>query len=375
MRIGLLSDCYRPGVNGIVRFLTLHRRALEEAGHQALVFTFGPPHAEDEPGTLRSPGVPFLRPGYHLSLGYSRRALEALRTCDVLHANQPAMSGLLAIRYGRRFGIPTVLTCHSRYDLLWKTALPLVPLALYRRMLGAAIGRITAACDRVIVTSHEAARVMRTLGVAQPLAVIPIGVDLARLGCARRTLTRAELGLPAQAPLAVTVGRLAPEKNVGLLLRALAQPALAEAHLLVVGEGPERGALETLARRLGVERRVHFVGQAALEDVPAYAALADVFVTGSLVEMLPVSAIEALAVGLPVLGPEVAWIRELVRPGENGLLAAPEPHPFAEAWARLNADRALRARLGAGARLSAARYDIRQTTAELVALYEGLAAG
>ncbi len=374
MRIGLLSDCYKPGVNGIVRFITLHKQVLEEMGHEVFIFTWGPPHPEDEPGVFRSFGPPMFRPGYHFGWKYPRRAEAVLQTLDVLHANQPAMSGWVAIRYGQRYGIPVVLTCHSRYDLLWKTAMPVLPYAFHRAILRPPLRHITDRCDLVLATTPEAARVMHDLGVVRPIEVIPLGVELARYRRPSRRLSRSDVGVPEAAPLALFLGRLSPEKNVCFLLEALARPELAHTHLLLVGDGFERESLESYARRLGLDGRAHFAGEVSAAEVPAYAALADLFVIASKIEMLSIAVVEALAAGLPVVGLDVPWIRPTVQHGVNGLLAQPDVPSFAQTWASLIRDEALRVRLAAAARATSERYDVRHTTALIVAHYERLAA-
>lgn len=374
MRIGLLTDCYRPGVNGIVRFITMHKRTLEEMGHEVFVFTWGPPHPDDEPGVFRSPGPPLPRPGYHLGWRYPSRAEAVIQTLDVLHANQPAMSGWVATRYGRRYGIPVVLTCHSRYDLLWKTVMPFLPPSFCRAALRPPMRYITDRCDLVIATTSEAARVMQDLGVMRPIEVIPLGIDLAPYRQPLRRLARSDIGVPESAPLALFLGRLSPEKNVRFLLEVLARPELAHGHLLLVGDGHERGALESQARSLGLNGRAHFVGEVDAADIPAYTALADFFVTASQIEMLPVAILEAFAAGLPVLGPDVPWIRPVVRHGVNGLLVQAEVEAFARAWASLVEDQALRVRLAEGACAASAQYDLKRTTATIVAHYERLQA-
>jgi len=374
MRIGLLTDCYRPGVNGIVRFITMHKRTLEEMGHQVFVFTWGPPHPDDEPGVFRSFGPPVPRPGYHFGWRYPRRTEALLRTLDVLHANQPAMSGWVATRYGRRYGIPVVLTCHSRYDLLWKTAVPILPSSFCRAALRPPMRYITDRCDLVIATTSEAARVMHDLGVMRPIEVIPLGIDLASYRRPPHRLARSDLGIPESAPLALFLGRLSPEKNVRCLLEALARPELAQGHLLLVGDGHERGALESHARSLGLNGRVHFVGEVDTSEVPAYTTLADFFVTASRIETLCIAVLEAMAAGLPVLGPNVPWIRPIVQHGVSGLLVQPDAASFAQAWALLAGDPSLRAHLAEGARAASAQYDLKHTTALIVAQYERLVA-
>ncbi len=373
MRIGLLTDGYKPGTNGVIRFVSLHKRALEALGHEAFVFTWGRKDPGDEPGVVRSPGLPFAKPGYHVNLSYDRQARSVLRTLDLLHANQPLLSGALALRYGRRYGLPVVLTCHSRYDLLGVTHLPLIPLPLYRAIIRPYLQWCTDRCDLVIVSTPEAMRVMRNLGVAGPIEIIPFGVELARHRKSRTRLRRSDLGLPNSVPLALSVGRLAQEKNVRFLLQTLARPELVYAHLLVVGDGPERGNLEACASELGLDGRVRFVGEVPPDDVPAYLALADIFITASKIEMLPLAVIEALAAGLPIVGLDVPWIRHAVQHGVNGLLsAADDTASLAQTWATLLEDETLRARLADGARATSERYDVRHTTALMAAHYERL---
>ncbi|MGQ9802688.1 MAG: glycosyltransferase [Anaerolineae bacterium] len=371
MRIALLTDAYWPGVNGIIRFVSLHKHILEEMGHEVFVFTGGPPSPQDEPGVIRSFGLPHPDPGYRLTFGYSRQAIALLRTTDVLHANQPAMSGLLALRYGHRFGIPVVLTLHSRYDMLINSRLRM-PMTAVRPLLGAYLQWLLPRCDLVTAPTPEITKVLEDIGVRAGVEIIPCGVERNR--SPHRNVTRAELGIPATASLAAFVGRVVAEKNVRFLLEVLSAPELSDTYLLVVGDGPERSALEETAKRLGLNGRVRFIGQVAPTEVPAYVALADFCVTASKIEMLPTAILEALGAGLPVLGLDLPWIRAVIRSGENGLLTPPDDAAaMAQAWARLAHDRELLARLAEGARRTGEQYDARQATARLVAHYERLA--
>ena len=370
MRIGLLTDAYWPGINGIIRFISLHKKTLERMGHEVFVFTWGKPHPRDEPGVIRSRGIPFIRPGYHIALGYDRRARDVLQTLDVLHANQPLLSGYLALRYGHRYSLPVVVTAHSRYDLVGKARLPFLPLPLYRAVLRRYLRWFGDRCDLMTVASPEADEVMRSLGMAGRVARAPLGIDVVQYRTRQTWLTRDHLRVPDSASLALCLGRLDPEKNVGLLLEALAQPELEKAYLLLVGDGPERERLEEAASELGLDGRVRFVGEVPPDRVPAYASLADVFVTASWIEMFPVAVLEALAAGLPIVGLDVPWIQHTVQHDVNGLLCQAEPEPFARAWARLAGDGALRARLADSARATGDLYDIQRTTSMMVSLYE-----
>lgn len=370
MRIGLLTDGYRPGVNGIIHLIIQHKQALEALGHQVFVFTCGRPDPGDEPEVIRSPGISFLKPGYSIGLRYTGAAQEVLRTLDVLHAHQPALSGWLAVRYGRRYNLPVICTAHTRYDLLAVTRLPFLPLSFYRTVLRLYMGWFTRRCDLLTVSTPQAAQVMYDLGAARPIAVVPVGIETTAYRCPQRRLTRQNLGLPENATLSLFVGRLEPEKNLPFLLEALARPEAGDTCLLLVGEGPERRRLETLSAQVGLNGRVHFAGHVGAADLPDYIAMADVFVTASRIEIMPLTVMEALAGGLPIVGPDLPWIWSAVEPMVNGLLAPVEVEPFARAWGAVASDAELRTHLAAGARASGERFDVRHTAALMVEQYQ-----
>jgi glycosyltransferase involved in cell wall biosynthesis len=153
-------------------------------------------------------------------------------------------------------------------------------------------------------------------------------------------------------PLLVAVGRLKAPKDFVTLVRALAVLPPDSFDALLVGDGPDRPMLEAEVRRLGLRDRVRLAGER--HDVAELLAAADVFVLSSLSEGLPVSVLEAMAAGLPVVASRVGGVPELVAEGETGLLVAPsDAHDLAGALGRLIGDRELRRRLGAAGRVRA----------------------
>ncbi len=151
--------------------------------------------------------------------------------------------------------------------------------------------------------------------------MIPNGVDVdAFKPSAPAEGLRERLGLPPQAPVALIVAALRPEKNHELFLRAVARVTrqLPEARFLLVGDGPRRNELEELSRSLGVQDRVLFLGTRS--DIPQLLSIADVLVLSSHMEANPVSILEALACGKPVVAPRVGSIPETIEDGVNGYL-------------------------------------------------------
>ncbi|HTQ04130.1 MAG TPA: glycosyltransferase [Polyangiaceae bacterium] len=154
--------------------------------------------------------------------------------------------------------------------------------------------------------------------------VVPNGIDVTRFkpDPEARARVRAELGIPSGAWLVGTVGRLAPEKDQALLIRAMAPLLDERRQLVVVGDGPERAALERARAETWRAEFVHLIG--ARSDVAPYLAAMDAFVLSSRTEGLPLVLLEAMATGVPVVSTAVGGIPDLVESGVNGMLVPPE---------------------------------------------------
>jgi glycosyltransferase involved in cell wall biosynthesis len=187
-----------------------------------------------------------------------------------------------------------------------------------------------------------------------------------------RSARRHSWGVPQGAFVIGTVARLAPVKNHAMVLRAL--PHLDEdVHLVLIGAGPSRHALEELARELRVERRVHFTGQ--LAEPENLHQFFDVSVLCSRSEGFPNAVIEALAAGCPVVATPVGGVPEVIIDRQTGLLVpVDQPEALAARVQELRRDTALRKRLSeAGSARARGKYHQTVVIAQLEALYQDLA--
>jgi glycosyltransferase involved in cell wall biosynthesis len=170
---------------------------------------------------------------------------------------------------------------------------------------------------------------------------------------AERLLLRQRLGLTGHT--LVFAGRLTVQKDLPVLLRAVA--AVDDVSLLVAGDGPERAGAEALARQLGVDGRVRFLGAQPRATVMELFTAGDAAVMSSRWENFPHTVVEALAAGAPVLTTDVGGVREAVRDGESGLLVpSGDPAALAAAVRRYLGDPDLQAVLRAGALRVAGEY-------------------
>lgn len=237
---------------------------------------------------------------------------------------------------------------------------------------------LASASDVLVAVSPEVRDELVELGVAPrgKFAVIPLGIPLEeRLGGPEAGLDlRHAYGIPQHAFVVGWVGRMTGVKDTGALLRIAAtlRARGIDAVLCMVGDGPERERLEQLAHDLGIARSVYFAGYQA--EVAPFYALFDAFLLPSVNEGTPVSAIEALASGTPVVATRVGGVPDVVRDGIDGFLV--EPGDLAGATDRLAAlarQPSLRRRLGAAGRERVrARYSVDRLVRDVDRLYRSL---
>jgi len=196
------------------------------------------------------------------------------------------------------------------------------------------------------------------------------GISLAPFERGARGRLREGLAQGSDRPIVLTLARLAPQKGVEYLVEAAAR--VPDVLFVVAGDGPDREALERKAESCGVKERVLFLGHR--QDVPELLESCDLFVLPSLYEGLPVSVLEAMASGRPVIATRIGGTDEAVEDDVNGLLVPPaDPIALASAIRRLLADRSLAQRLSARARDRVRReFSSETVAAHTAAIYEEL---
>jgi glycosyltransferase involved in cell wall biosynthesis len=339
-------------------FLLPLMRAIRARGHEVVGACAEGPLLDD----VRAEGfriipIPFVRrlsPIAHIRAFQSLVAILRDEKPDLVHAHMP-ISGFLARLAARIAGVPRVAyTCHG---FLFNHAASSLP----RRVLSFGMEWIAARVTDVFLTVSEAeARDACRLHIAGHAEPVRNGRNPAvfRPDAGARARIRDELGVPWDRVVVIAVSRLVWHKGYPEL--AAAMRSVPEAELWVVGErlDSDRGAdMAALLRSAGLGYRLRMLGYRT--DVPALLAAADIFTLPSRFEGLPMSVIEAMLTGLPVVATNVRGPAEQVIDGETGISVAPgDAVGLGVALGRLVRDSDLRARMGeAGRQRALDRYD------------------
>jgi glycosyltransferase involved in cell wall biosynthesis len=395
MRVALTSESYLPYVSGVTVSVDALARGLGAMGHEVLVIAprpergdlpqpVGSPGPEPEMAWLASYQLPRIVPtAYRMAV--PNPWSEALRKArrwrpDVVHAHSPFVTGLLARRLARASGAPLVFTHHTRFADYGHYLGPLAgPGSI---LTDAYLRSFWAGCAAIVAPSTDLARWIRARlpeDRRDRVHVVPTGVDVDGIRRLPAVDPRPEEGWPDDAVIVATLGRLAPEKSVDLILDAAAVvfDRAPMARLLVIGGGPSEAELRARAAAFG--GRVHLTG--ALPRLEALARLrgADLFAFASRTETQGLVLAEALAAGLPAVAVEGPGVADSVRDGVDGRIVAAEPaaaraERLGEALAELVADATERARMAERATEDAGRFALASRVAETVAIYRAVAA-
>ncbi|HEX5394273.1 MAG TPA: glycosyltransferase family 1 protein [Rhodocyclaceae bacterium] len=323
LRVALVTETFAPEINGVAMTLGRMVEGLRQRGHSVQLVRPRQHRADappPEPGLeqVLVPGLPIPRyPGLRFGLPNGRhlRRLWNAQRPHIVHVATEGPLGWAALNTARRMGIPVSSTFHTNFDA-------------YSRyygigwLRGGIISYLRQFHNRAATTLVPTRRQADSLDANgfRNVGVLSRGVDTRLFSPSRRSENlRARWGLDQDALVVAYVGRIAKEKNLGLLIRAFdaIQQRAPNARLLFVGDGP---ATAELKRRQDKSRYI-FAGMRHGVDLAEHYASADLFLFPSLTETFGNVTTEALASGLPVVAFDYGAAGELIIDGENGRLA------------------------------------------------------
>ena len=319
LEIAFVTETFPPEVNGVAMTVGRLVHGMRERGHRVDVIR--PRQGEADAGSEHETALPgFPLPGYPglrfgLPAGRRLARLWRQRRPDLVHVVTEGPLGWSAVATARRLGIPVTSGFHTNFDRYSVH----YGLGWMRPAVAAYLRTLHRRTQATMVPTEALAADLAGEGIAG-VRVVGRGVDTRLFDPARRSAAmRAGWGAADGAPVCLYVGRLAAEKNLGLVEQAYAgiRAVRPDARLVWVGDGPQRAALA--ARH----PEQHFAGMRTGEELAAHYASADLFLFPSLTETYGNVVAEAMASGLAVLAYRSAAAAELIASGLNGVTVAP----------------------------------------------------
>jgi glycosyltransferase involved in cell wall biosynthesis len=381
MKILFIAEIYPPSVNGTAyatEQMVLH---LAARGHKLIVVA--PSDSievkQEIKGNVNMIYFPAIllqkKQLFRASPNFLHRRLIQqilrLEKPDIIHVNSPGWVSQTTIPLAKKLAIPVVGTSHIlpqnfvHYFKLPKKIEPIITKGVWKWFTGFYNKLLI-----VIAPTQFAAEILLRQEVTTKIVVISNGIDLSRFKKPISSKNRSSNGIKT----ILSIGRLDKEKNIDVLLRAIALlKNRKDFSMIIGGKGEQEEHLKHLAQKLHIAHRVIFLGYLSRENLLKMYQRADIFITPGDAELQSLVTMEAMASGLPVIGANAAALPLLIHDKHNGLLYPPHNvTALAVSISNLLDDKNLREKMGENSLEIIANHDIQKVTGQLEHLYETL---
>lgn len=332
MRVAIFTETYLPDINGVVTHIKILAEGLQLLGHEVLIVTADANSRKNfiEKGVLHCPAIRAKKIyNYSLSSPLSFNRLQILKKFkpDIIHIHNEFGIGLSGAFIAKVLKIPFVYTLHTMYDdyIHYIAKKPFVPIVrdvshLYFKTLARSATALTG-------PSKKVENYFKDRGLKKPVFVIsnPCELDIFaedKIDKEKSAEFRKKYGFTDEMTVACFCGRLGKEKGIDTLLRYWKDTIKKEDNLRIClfGDGPEKEALQNMAKEFGIDDMVVFTGKIPHDELPHYLSACQMYITASLTEMHSISMVEAMACGLPVLYIKDESNQDQISDGVNGFI-------------------------------------------------------
>ncbi len=382
MRILMISDVYFPRINGVSTSIQTFRRGLHAAGHETVLIApeYPVPYTDSpDQHVIRVPSRYLPRDPEDRIM--KQRDLRALRSelklgdIDLVHIQTPFLAHYHGISIARKLGVPVIETYHTYFEEYLHHYVPLIPRSVMRFVARRFTVSQCAALDALVVPSPAMQKALEDYGVRCPMHIIPTGMEMERFASGDGRRFRERLGIPADRPTLVHVGRIAHEKNIDFLLRMFVRVVKRkpETMLVVAGEGPALEHCKSYVESLQLSANVRFVGYLSRDrELPDCYSAGDLFVFSSKTETQGLVLLEAMACGTPVVSTAYMGTADIVKPERGARVAPDNEEGFANLVIELLNDPARRHAMTEQAREYAATWSATAMAHRMADLYQSM---
>ncbi len=379
MNICMFTNTYLPHVGGVARSVSTFTEDLEKAGHNVRIFapTFPEITAQKKAAAMNVVRIPAIQKfnGSDFSVriplpGIVSKALKYFKP-DLIHSHHPFLMGDTALRAARSLDLPLIFTHHTRYED-YTHYVPLNSKALQRFVIKLAT-EYANLCNQVIAPSRGIRKLLQDRGVRSPIVMLPTGIDIDYFQAGDGKRFRREFGISADTAVIGHVGRLAREKNLPYLSRAVAAYLKNQESgcFLVAGKGDAEQEIHQIFSRHGLEGRLLIVGNLSSRQLADCYAAMDIFVFASHSETQGLVLTEAMATATPVIALSATGVDDVMKHRVNGLKLeeSADEEAFAAALAEALANRKQLASWRNNALETAKTFSREKSAAGLIELY------
>ncbi len=351
MRIAIFTDCYLPIKNGVVTSIIQLKDGLKARGHEVIVMTPEVPDYDDEDDDVFR--MPAIKAGLGteqmvgiVNQGAVTRFIKK-RNIDLIHTHTEFSLGYSGKLVAKKLKIPHIHTSHTMWESYTHYILngKILTSKMVQRIMRIFLKKITAN----VAPSVKIQKYNREIIPEVPIVVINNGIDVSKFKSSvitEREISdiRNKFGLSKKDKLMIFVGRIGKEKRVCELFDTVTEimKKNSSAKMIFVGDGPELNELIKRAKKIGMEKRFVFTGFVNWDLVYRFYSISTIFLTSSLSEVQPMTIIEAIMCGLPVIVRKDDSYMDLVQEGINGHLVDSDEELFIKLDALLKDEEKLR---------------------------------
>jgi glycosyltransferase involved in cell wall biosynthesis len=337
MRIAVFTDSYPPYVSGVSSAVDNQTIALAEQGHQIMIFC--PRYKKGQKSVsphknITVKNLPFSLsfPGYKdfkIAIPSGLKSIKSVKRFDpqVIHIHTEGGAGWEGLLCGRSLDIPVISTSHTFLaHPKYLKHIRMANLKMAEKFTWNYCLLFHNRAKLVICPSKAMAKELKNHGLETKTRVISNGMGLEKFMHQPNKKLVSKYNLDNNKINLVYVGRVSVEKSLDLVIKAISKINSNKFKLTIIGSGPDIKKLKKLAKKLKVKNKTNFTGRIQHNILinSGFLKAADIFVTASKTENQPVSIMEAMAAGLPIVSVKALGIPELVKHKQNGFLAEPD---------------------------------------------------
>ena len=386
MKIAIFTDTFMPQTNGVVSVVKTHARELKKRGHDVIIFTAQPKRSQKKK-VLEEFGKEKIK--VHFIPAFELPTYKEYRVAtptwvksyviikkfspDIIHSHTNFGVGWEAINCAKLLGVPLF----GHHHTFWTDYLHHLKIdrEFMKKVAHYYIASYFNRCNLIISPSQSLKDELLENKVTKPVHVLANSIDLNAFKTDKKKADlKRQLGLQSN-KVVMYFGRVSKEKSIDVLLKAFKEVVkqLDDARLLIIGDGPAMKDLKALAKKLKIQDKTIFTGMLTGKELHEAVAAADIFASASASENQPMTFLEAMSFGLPMVGTNAKGAPELIHDKKNGLLFPPKNHrKMAECIIKILRESKRQEEMGASSARYAKDYSNEKIIEELLRDYQML---